>query len=228
MKTLAIIPARGGSQRIPRKNIKNFLGKPIMAYAIETAIRSGLFDEVMVSTDDDEIIKIAQTYGASVPFKRSANTANDHATTAEVLNEVLSEYAKMDQHFELGCCLYPTAALTRVAHLKSAVQQLELGYDTVFPVVEFSYPIHRGLKLEEEKVSMVWPENLRKRSQDLPKTYHDAGQFYWFKVDSFLKQKELYTQNSSAIVLDGMEAQDIDNLSDWKLAELKYQMYNSK
>ncbi|MBB6610436.1 pseudaminic acid cytidylyltransferase [Pontibacter sp. Tf4] len=225
MKAIAIIPARGGSKRIPRKNIKSFLGKPIIAYSIEAAIASGLFDEVMVSTDDAEIATIAEQYGAKVPFLRSNATADDYATTADVLLEVLKEYAGLKQEFAVGCCLYPTAPLVRISALKEAYDLLNSQhYDTVFPVLKYSYPIWRSLKLQEAKVSMNWPEHLNSRSQDLPAAYHDAGQFYWFKTVSFQRSKKLFTENSGAIELEELEVQDIDNETDWKLAELKYKL----
>lgn len=220
MKRLAIIPARGGSKRIPRKNIKSFLGKPIIAYSIEAALKSDLFDEVMVSTDDDEISEIAKKYGASVPFMRSESNANDYATTADVLLEVLKEY---DRSFDQACCIYPTAPLLRMARLKEGLELMEKeDFDTVFPIVEFSYPIWRSLKMDEtQKVSMNWPENLNSRSQDLLKSYHDAGQFYWFDVDSFLKTKSLFTDATGSIIMKPEEVQDIDTIDDWKMAELK-------
>lgn len=228
MKQLAIIPARGGSKRIPRKNIKEFLGKPIIAYSIEAALNCGLFDEVMVSTDDAEIAELAQKYGAQVPFFRSDTTSGDFATTAVVLEEVISRYAAAGKTFAYGCCLYPTAPLIKVSALKEALQLLEgQMYDSVFPVLKYSYPIWRSLKLERGKASMNWPKNLNSRSQDLPPAYHDAGQFYWFSVEAFLAKKNLFTDNTGAIELEEQEVQDIDTLTDWKLAELKYQLMHS-
>ncbi|OKL41321.1 pseudaminic acid cytidylyltransferase [Pontibacter flavimaris] len=227
MKVIAIIPARGGSKRIPRKNIRAFLGKPVIAYSIEAALNSGLFDEVMVSTDDAEIADVAVKYGAKVPFLRTPGTSDDFATTAAVLNEVLQKYEQAGRQFDLGCCLYPTAPLVGQAALVAAYEQLTANnYDTVFPVVKYSYPIWRSLKMEEGKTIMNWPEHLTSRSQDLPAAYHDAGQFYWFRVDRFLQQQSLFTQNSGAVELEELEVQDIDNLTDWKLAELKYQLLN--
>lgn len=223
MKNLCIIPARGGSKRIPRKNIRSFLGKPIIAYPIEIALQSGLFDEVMVSTDDDEIAEVAQKYGAVVPFRRSTLNANDFATTAEVLTEVLTTYKKNGIAWEYACCIYPTAVLIKEARLKEALNLLQKKkYDSVFPVVEFSYPIWRSLTMNEQGlIRMRWPEYLTARSQDLPKAYHDAGQFYWFGADTFGKTKTLVGDNTGSIVLSEMEVQDIDNASDWLLAELK-------
>lgn len=229
MGNLAIIPARGGSKRIPRKNIKDFLGKPIIAYSIEAAVNSGLFDEVMVSTDDNEIAKIALKYGAKVPFLRSKKNSDDYSTTMDVVKEVISEYKiKINADFENGCCIYPTAPLLKIDHLKSGFNKLILNdYSTVFSAVEFSYPIWRGLSVSEDGTAkMIWPQHLNDRSQDLKKVYHDAGQWYWFKIkklsDSFFSEK------SAIIKLDETEVQDIDNMTDWKLAELKYSFLNEK
>lgn len=223
MNNLAIIPARGGSKRIPRKNIRDFLGKPIIAYSIDVALESGLFKEVMVSTDDEEIAEVAMKYGAKVPFMRSAENADDYATTVDVLVEVLQTYQQQEKNFENGCCIYPTAPLIRSAFLDNAYEKLiNEDFSTVFPVVEFSYPIQRSLKLSEKgKVEMNWPEHLESRSQDLPKAYHDAGQFYWFNVEEILKEKKLFGKNSGTIVLPSTSVQDIDTEEDWKLAEMK-------
>ena len=228
MRTVAIIPARGGSKRIPRKNIKPFLGKPIIAYTIEAALNSGLFTEVMVSTDEVEIAEVSRQYGANVPFLRSEDNAGDFATTAAVIQEVLAQYEAEGNSFDLGCCLYPTAPFVTPETLReSQALLIEKGYDTVFPVVKYSYPIWRSLKVEEGKASMIWPENLTKRSQDLPPAFHDAGQFYWFRANSFKKQQSLFTDNSGAYELDELYVQDIDSLTDWKLAELKYKLLHN-
>ncbi|WP_162052373.1 pseudaminic acid cytidylyltransferase [Pontibacter pamirensis] len=225
MKNIAIIPARGGSKRIPRKNIKDFLGKPIIAYSIEAALHSGLFEEVMVSTDDEEIAAVAKKYGANVPFLRSSATSDDFATTASVLTEVLQEYATAGANFEYGCCLYPTAPLVKITSIKEAFElTTSQQYHTVFPVLRYSYPIWRSLTMVGDKALMNCPEHLLSRSQDLPASFHDAGQFYWFNVKVFMEKQELFTNNTGAIELSELEVQDIDNLSDWKLAELKYSL----
>lgn len=222
--SIAIIPARGGSKRIPRKNIKSFLGKPIIAYSIEAALDSGLFDEVMVSTDDDEIAEIAQQYRAKVPFMRSKQNANDYAGTADVLFEVLEQYKKMNFAFDKACCIYPTAPFLSIKKLKEAEALLEeQNYDCVFPIVHFSYPIQRALKKENSgKITMFQPENIEKRSQDLESAYHDAGQFYFFRVKALFEKKQLWTDNTGAIILSEAEVQDIDSETDWKIAELKF------
>lgn len=227
MKKIAIIPARGGSKRIPRKNIKNFLGKPIIAYSIEAALNSDLFDEIMVSTDDEEIAMVARKYGAKVPFMRSAGTSDDFATTVDVLSEVLDQYAESEgKAFDYGCCVYPTAPFSTALQLFKGFEKLRKGdYDTLFPVVAYSNPVWRGLKIEEQKVKMLWPEYQSSRTQDLPKVYHDAGQWYWFNVKR-LKDR-LFTANSGSIEIGEKEVQDIDNEQDWLFAEMKYKYLNS-
>jgi len=229
MKKVAIIPARGGSKRIPRKNIRAFLGKPIMAYSIQAALESNLFDEVMVSTDDDEIASMAVAYGASVPFLRSKSNADDFATTVDVLVEVLEAYKNSGKEFHAGCCIYPTAPLVSHARIRQGWEVLSVqDYDTVFPVTRFSYPIWRALQMSNNKINMIWPENLTKRSQDLPLAFHDAGQWYWFKVKQLLDSKQLWSNNTFGVEIDELEVQDIDNETDWQLAELKYKLISSK
>ncbi|QCR22996.1 pseudaminic acid cytidylyltransferase [Pontibacter sp. SGAir0037] len=229
MKCIAIIPARGGSKRIPRKNIRDFLGKPIIAYSIETALASGLFEEVMVSTDDAEIAAISKHYGARVPFMRSIATSDDFATTADVLSEVINKYEQTGSYYDYACCLYPTAPLLQVKSLRESFRLLKKEkYETVFPVLRYSYPIWRSLCLKDSKVAMNWPEHLNSRSQDMPPSFHDAGQFYWLHVRSFIKSGKLFTDNSGALELEDIEAQDIDTLADWKMAELKYKFLQEK
>jgi N-acylneuraminate cytidylyltransferase len=226
MKNIAIITARGGSKRIPRKNIKDFLGRPIIAYSIEAAITSNLFDEVMVSTDDDEIAEIARQYGAKVPFLRSTENSNDFATTVEVIREVLEQYRQKGKLYKYGCCIYPTAPFVNGELLQKSYHLLnEKDYDSVFPVVKYSNPIQRALLVGENgKIAMMHPEYIASRSQDLEKTYYDSGQFYWFNIEKILAQKKLWTSNSGAIELLEHQVQDIDNPIDWKLAELKYKL----
>jgi N-acylneuraminate cytidylyltransferase len=223
MANLAIIPARGGSKRIPRKNINDFLGKPIIAYSIEAAIKSQLFSEVMVSTDDFEIADMAIQLGAKVPFMRSNEMADDYATTFGVITEVIQEYKKNGKLFENACCIYPTAPLIKTSQLAEGLRQLmDKKLNSVFPVVSFSYPVWRGFYVEDDgKSKMVWPEYLHVRSQDLKTVYHDAGQWYWFKTDI---ERSLFTEHSGVVILSEEEVQDIDTVSDWKLAELKYKL----
>lgn len=228
MSNLCIIPARGGSKRIPRKNIRPFLGKPIIAYSIEAALNSGLFDEVMVSTDDAEIAEIALKYGAKVPFMRTEKTSNDYATTFDVIEEVLIKYKDTNKHYDVVCCIYACAPFVTSNKLTESHKILETNnYDSVFPVIPFGFPIQRSLKFEEDKIKFFYPEFSLARSQDLEKSYHDAGQFYWMQTNKCLEQKKILTENSGSIIISEMEGQDIDNEVDWKLAELKYELLQS-
>ena len=225
MSRIAIIPARGGSKRIPRKNVKEFCGKPILAYSIEAALNSKLFDEVMVSTDDNEIAKIANRYGASVPFLRSAETANDFAILKDVLNEVLANYNKLEKSFDEVCCILPTAPLVETADLIKSHEILEKEKCvSVIPVVKYSFTIFRSLKIENGRLVMNWPENFPKRSQDLPDAYHDAGLFYWYSKKYFEEKIAGFGENAYPYILDEEKAQDIDTLEDWKIAEMKYNL----
>lgn len=227
MGNLAIIPARGGSKRIPKKNIKFFLGKPIIAYSIEAAISSGLFDEVMVSTDDEEIAIISRQYGAKVPFLRSEKNSDDYATTIEVLKEVEQSYKDNDRNFDFICCIYPTAPLVKVEKLIEGLDLIKLkDFDCVFPTVEFSYPIWRALEIVTDEIKMIWPDHATSRSQDLKRAYHDAGQWYWFNPNKI--EQSLFTDRTSTIVLNEMDVQDIDTLVDWQIAEIKFKLINAK
>lgn len=222
VKNLCIIPARGGSKRIPRKNIKDFLGKPIIAYSIEAALQCGLFDEVMVSTDDEEIAATARQYGASVPFMRSKEQSNDYATTADVLREVLMKYQELDKVFDNLCCFYATAPLVQSKDLIAAFEHLQKSnFTCVYPVVQFSYPIWRCLDMNEDgSMKRHWPEYENARSQDLPKEYHDTGTFYWYKTTEWLEGHN----RIGGIIVDETSIQDIDTETDWKLAEMKYKL----
>jgi pseudaminic acid cytidylyltransferase len=228
MRSLAIIPARGGSKRIPRKNIKDFLWKPIIAYSIEAAINAGCFDVVMVSTDDEEIAQISKSFWASVPFMRSEKNANDTATTASVIEEVLLEYKERGEEFDYVCCLYPAAPFIHWEMLQSSMDRiLESDADTLFPIVAFGYPIRRAQRITGNKVSMIWPENEKARTQDLEAAYHDCGQFYCLKVKSFMEQKKIYMKNSTFIELESSRVQDIDNEADREIAQIKYKLLNT-
>ncbi|HAZ03491.1 MAG: pseudaminic acid cytidylyltransferase [Bacteroidetes bacterium GWF2_42_66] len=225
MSNLCIIPARGGSKRIPRKNIKPFLEKPIIAYSIEVAIKSGLFDEIMVSTDDLEIADIAEKFGAKIPFLRSDVNANDYATLADVLIEVLTQYNKQGQDFKNICCILPTTPLVSNKKVNEAYSLfLDGTFDSLCPIVAFSYPILRALEFEEDNLRMIWPEYIKTRSQDLKPAYHDSGSFYWVRSKALLDEKTLFCKNGSAIILSENEVQDIDTETDWQLAELKYKL----
>ena len=225
MRNLAIIPARGDRKRPPRKNIKEFLGKPIICYPIEEAINSKIFDEIMVSTDDLEIAKIAKVFGASIPFMRSGTNANDFATTVDVLLEVINKYEIQGQEFDNICCIYPTAPFVSSKLLQMAFDKLITHqFDSVFPVLPFNFPIQRAVKIAEDRVKMIHPEHLNTRSQDLEVAYHDSGQFYWMKTEVLKSLKKVWTDNTGTIVLKEMQAHDIDNIDDWEIAEFKFSM----
>lgn len=222
---VAIITARGGSKRIPRKNIKPFCGKPILAYSIEAALQSQLFDEVMVSTDDREIAEIAEQYGARVPFLRSAAASNDFATTTDVLLEVVQQYQEQGCEFSELCCIYPTAPFITANKLKNAFQRFEeSGADALIPVVPFSFPPLRGIIQQNDRIRMKWPEYALTRSQDLETIYHDSGQFYIVRMEALQREKALFCKNTVPMMLSELEVQDIDNEVDWELAELKYEL----
>lgn len=224
MNAVAIITARGGSKRIPRKNVKEFLGKPILLYSIEAALNSGIFEEVMVSTEDEEIAELARKAGAVVPFMRGDENANDFATTTDVLLEVIGEYEKRGKCFEFGCCIYPTAPFVTAGKLKEGMEKLAASdADTLMPVVPFSFPPQRGLVIREEKLQFVQPEHALTRSQDLEHWYHDVGQFYCFRTENFKRNKILTVGNVLPYVVSELEVQDIDTISDWKIAEMKYE-----
>lgn len=227
-RCVAIITARGGSKRIPRKNIKDFLGKPIISYSIDAALDAGCFHEVMVSTDDREIADVARSLGATVPFLRSESTSDDFATTADVLSEVLNRYLQHGKVFEYACCIYPTAPFVTAERLRQAYDLLkESDADTILPVVRFSFPIQRALTIEGNRLKVLWPEHLNARSQDMTSTYHDSGQFYFFQVARFLETHELLGNNCIPIELPESVVQDIDTEEDWKIAEIKYQLMHS-
>ena len=230
IKNIAIIPARGGSKRIPKKNSKDFFGKPIIAYSIEAALESKLFDEVMVSTDDEDIAKVAREYKAKVPFFRTKKNAGDHSTLVDVLDEVVAEYKKSMLNFDNVCCILPTAPFLRAKHLIDAYKLLnDKGFYSVFPIVEFSYPIQRSLvKNEDGNIEMAYPKYLNTRSQDLLKHYHDSGQFYWIKTSILQTEKTLFTSKSGGIELSQLEVQDIDTIDDWQHAEVKYKIIHGK
>lgn len=221
MKHLAIITARGGSKRIPKKNIKEFCGKPIIAYSIKAALDSGIYDEVMVSTDSEEIADFAKKYGASVPFMRSESTSNDFATTADVLEEVIESYDKIGKHFDAFTCIYPTAPFITGKKLAEAAILLN-DADAVISVVKFSFPPQRAFVIRNGSVAFQYPEYERARSQDLEPIYHDCGQFYMCDINKFLEKHSLILPNTKPYILPEEEVQDIDTISDWEIAEAKY------
>ena len=219
MKTIAIITARGGSKRIPRKNIQDFCGKPIVAYSICVALESGLFDTVMVSTDDEEIAQIAKEYGAEVPFFRSAETSNDYATTNDVLLEVISEYEKKGIYYDLACCIYPTAPFISTEKIKEAFQAfVQSDADTLIPVVRFSYPPQRAMVIEAGHLVFKYPEFMDSRSQDLEPQFHDVGQFYLFHISPFKRNKKLMLGKILPFVISELDVQVIDTRTHWSLS----------
>ena len=224
MTNIAIITARGGSKRIPRKNIKEFMGKPMIAYAIQAALDSNIFDEVMVSTDDNEIAEIAKKYGAKVPFMRSEKTANDFATTSDVLEEVKEEYKKRGKVFDTVCCIYPCVPFLTEDILKNAYLKFkDSDAERLTPVVKFSFPIQRAFKVNKDGLlEYREPENASKRSQDLEPMYHDVGMFYFYKAD------KINSQYSAMYEMDETAIQDIDTIDDWQMAEMKYKIQKGK
>ncbi|MDV6331658.1 pseudaminic acid cytidylyltransferase [Asticcacaulis sp. 201] len=228
MKTVAIIPARGGSKRIPRKNIKPFFGKPMIAYSIEAAIESGLFDTVIVSTDDAEIAEVARSHGAEIPFIRPAELANDHAGTGSVVVHALNWFATNGTPYDAACCIYATAPLLDPARLKEGWDKLQ-GKRFAFSVTSYAFPIQRALRqTSDSSVDMFWPENLTKRSQDLEPAYHDAAQFYWGWTDAWLNGEITFSPISAPVILPRTEVVDIDTPEDWDVAELTYKVLKSR
>lgn len=228
-KNIAIIPARGGSKRIPRKNIKPFNGIPILGYSIKAALDSGLFHTVMVSTDDIEIKHVAESLGAKVPFFRSAKASDDYAPIMDVLEDVFSAYKERTLMFDHCCCILATAPLIQIKDIQEAYTQLlsDASLHAVVPVAPFSYPIQRALKIENGIVSMVLPENINVRSNDLEPRFHDAGQFFWVKASECAGGKSIFSMRCKPIILGLNQVQDIDTEEDWVVAEYKYSLMKS-
>ena len=226
MKKIAIIPARGGSKRIPKKNIKKFMGEPVLKYAIKAAIKSDVFEKIIVSTDNQEIAETAKSLGAEVPFLRSKKNSDDHASTDDVLKEVLEFLSKSGEKFDLGCCIYPVNPFLNDKKIIEGLLKIKSdNLDCVFAAVKYSYPIQRSFRLSyDNKIRMINPENYYKRSQEFEETFHDAGQFYWFRINSFMREFKLWTEKTSIIELNENEAHDIDTESDWRIAEIKFQI----
>ena len=224
---VAVIPARGGSKRIPQKNLKKFLNRPVIEYSIEAAKKSEIFDRIIVSTDNEDIAALAKKNGAEVPFMRPASLADDHATTVAVLEHAVHWLTQNNSTPEFFCCIYPTAPTMQMQYLKEAfelLRQKQVG--AVIPVTTFDYPILRALKITSKgNLEMFWPEHEQSRSNDLPVGYHDAGQFYWLKTAAFLKAKKIFLPDALPIVIPRNLVQDIDTLEDWERAE---QIYRSQ
>ena len=224
MTRVAIIPARGGSKRIPRKNIKPFFGQPMIGYSIRAAQDAGLFDRIVVSTDDEEIADVARSFGADIPFIRPADLANDHAGTGAVVIHALEWFRKNGTDYDAACCIYATAPLLDPERLKEGWDKLQ-GKRFAFSVTSYAFPIQRALKQTADgSVDMFWPENLTKRSQDLEPAYHDAAQFYWGWTDAWLNGEIAFSPISAPVILPRTQVVDIDTPEDWEVAEVTYRI----
>lgn len=221
---VAIIPARGGSKRIPRKNIRLFHGKPIIAYSIEAALASACFDKVIVSTDDEAIAEIARQYGAEVPFIRPQHIADDHATTLDVIQHAIDWCEQQSWNLSYVCCLYATAPFIQLSDLQMGLAWVQQpGVEYVFSATSFPFPIQRAIKLSNSgEVSMFFPEFEQRRSQDLEEAYHDAGQFYWGRAEAFKQRLAIFAPHSRVVMLPRIQVQDIDTHEDWECAEALY------
>ena len=226
--SIAFIPARGGSKRIPNKNIKNFCGKPIISYSIQAAIKTVLFDKIVVSTDSHEIAEIAVKYGAEVPFIRPKELADDFVGTDEVIIHALNWLIEHGENVRYVCCIYATAPFIKPEYIKKGYESLIKEKATsAVSVTTYSYPIYRSLILDERgRLRMQWPEYIKTRSQDLPVVYHDAGQFYWADVKKYLSEKKLYSNDAIPVIIPRYLVQDIDTEEDWQRAELMYKALN--
>lgn len=225
---IAIIPARGGSKRIPRKNIKLFLEHPIIKYTIDAALNSRIFQSVIVSTDDPEIARVAKDLGAEVPFLRSTKNSGDFVVISDVIEEVLGEMEKLGKKSETFCCLFPTAPFVTDKRLQLTWDIFSKNdVDFLFPVCQFSYPPQRAVRVSDNRLKMIQPEHLNTRSQDLEPIYHDVGQFYWGKSQSIKRYKSFLLGEVYPYVIDEIDCQDIDNVTDWEIAELKYKLKQS-
>ena len=223
---ICIIPARGGSKRIPRKNIKSFCGQSIIGYSIKAALDSQCFDQVIVSTDDAEIVEVAKSFGASVPFVRPESLANDYAGTTPVVKHAIEWFDDQGQSPSEVCCLYATAPFVQANAIRKAYNQMKQEQvDYCFTVTSFAFPIQRAIKVTTaNKIEMFYPKHLETRSQDLEESYHDAGQFYWGKAEAFKQQKPVFSKDASPYILPRYLVQDIDTLEDWARAEIMYKI----
>lgn len=221
---LCVIPARGGSKRIPRKNIRKFHNEPIIAYSIKVALESNLFDKIVVSTDDLEIAGIAREFGAEVPFLRPIELADDHTSTAAVVNHVISEFGAKREFFEYVCCLHATAPMIQKIDLVAAYENLiKSNFEFCISVTEYESSILRSFAFEEDRsIKMIFPEHFYKRSQDLPRAFHDAAQFYWGKMAAWKPDAFLFGDKTTGFVIPRWRVCDIDEESDWKRAEMLY------
>ena len=227
---LAVIPARGGSKRIPRKNIKTFCGRPIIAWSIEAALKSGCFDRVIVSTDDTEIAEVSRQEGADIPFMRPAELSDNHTGTMPVIRHAIEWFSRKDQQPDLVCCLYATAPFVRSIDIQRGLEILnESGCDFAVSVTSYAFPIQRAVRItEQRRIEMFQPENFENRSQDLEEAYHDAGQFYWGRANAWLIEKRIFTHDAVPVVLHRYRVQDIDTIEDWVRAEWMFKALQSQ
>ena len=224
-RTIAVIPARGGSKRIPRKNINDFCGKPMIAWPIEAAKASGLFDHIIVSTDDAEIAEVAKEWGTEVPFMRPPELSDDHASTDSVVLHAVQESQRIYGSLRLGCCVYATSPFLTTGDLNRGLDMLLAHKATsAFPVVKYDFPIEQAFLLDGARPCATWPDKLKERSQDLPDHYHDAGMFYWFDVEKFLTESRLFCDDSVAFVIPSDRYQDINTPEDWEHAEIRFRV----
>ena len=223
---LAVIPARGGSKRIPQKNIRPFAGKPMIAHSIELALNSGLFDRVVVSTDDEQIAEVALRYGAEVPFVRPADLSDDWAPTVPVIAHAINWHQEQGFHVGYACCIYATAPFIQLKYLRKGydlIRERQAAY--AFPVTSYAHPVQRALVVEETGgIQALYPEHRLTRSQDLPEAFHDAGQFYWGTAQAFLNGLPMFDSHSVPVILPRYLVQDIDTWEDWQQAELMYKL----
>jgi N-acylneuraminate cytidylyltransferase len=221
MNVVAIIPARGGSKRIPAKNVRPFLGRPLIAYSIAAAREGRLFDRILVSTDSEEIARVATELGAEAPFRRPAELSDDYTPTDPVLQHALRWLEAAGTPADYFCCIYATAPFVRAEDIRRGFQLLrDTGAATAFSVTSFAYPIFRALRIVPDgRVEMFWPENFAKRSQDLPEAFHDAGQFYWADTKRYWEEGRLFSSNAVPVILPRHLVQDLDTPEDWEVAE---------
>jgi pseudaminic acid cytidylyltransferase len=221
---LCVIPARGGSKRIPKKNIKLFAGKPIIAYSIVAAIKSKCFDTIVVSTDDEEIAEVAHRYGAETPFVRPSSLSDDYVGTIPVVKHAIEWFSEKKKNFEFVCCIYPTAPFISSDDIVTGMELLsESNNNYVFSVTNYAFPIQRAIRiLNSKQVEMFQPKKFNTRSQDLEEAYHDAGQFYWGKASAWKNEIPVFSKTSIPIILPRYRVQDIDTPEDWLYAELMY------
>lgn len=227
---LCVIPARGGSQRIPRKNIKEFCGKPMIAWSIEAAQETACFDRIIVSTDDDEIADVAKTYGAGIPFIRPAALADDYAGTTPVIAHAIQWHIDHDELPDHVCCIYATAPFIQAEDIKRGLDLLlSSGADYTFSVASYAFPIQRAIRItNDQRVKMFQPKHFNTRSQDFEDAWHDAGQFYWGRASAWLEERKIFTSNAAPIILPRHRVQDIDTQEDWEFAQLMFDVLRLK